>query len=156
MHTDDIYFRLLAGESSDDIAAEMTKALNEALDRIKEEEKARKAKEEEEARAAAEKAAHAKAKREAAADILADILAFCAMYYPSLGLTMEDKVSDEELYALADIVLMVFDLETMKPSNRKTSIKFSKPRNQERDIEKNNKPLSTNEVFADAFKLFGL
>ena len=156
MHTDDIYSRLLAGESSDDIAAEMTKALNEAIDRIEEEEKVRKAKEEEEARAAAEKAAHAKAKREAAADILANILSFCATYYPSLGLTTEDKVSDEELHALADLVLMVFDLEAMKPANRKTSIKFFKPRNQENDIEKNNKPLTTDDIFANAFKLFGL
>ena len=155
MHTDDIYSRLLAGESSDDIAAEMTKALNDALDRIEEEEKARKAKEEEIARIAAEEAAHAKAKREAAADILADLLAFCALYYPSLGLTLDDKVSDEELYALTDLVLMLFDLEAMKPANRKTSIKFSKPRNQENNIEKN-KPLTTDDIFADAFKLFGL
>jgi hypothetical protein len=156
MHTDDIYSRLLAGESSDDIAAEMTKALNDALDRIEEEEKVRKAKEEEEARAAAEKTAYAKAKREAAAEILADMLAFCAMYYPSLGLTMSDQVSDEELYALTDLVLMVFDLEAMKPANRKTSIKFSKPRNQESDLEKNNKPLTTDDIFANAFKMLGI
>ena len=151
MHTDDIYSRLLAGESSDDIAAEMTKALNEAIDRIEEEEKARKAKEEEEARAAEAKAVHAKVKREAVAAILVDIFNFCATHYPSLGLTMEDKVSDEELYALADVILMVLDLEAMKPANRKASIKLSKSRNQETD-----KPLTTDDIFVNAFKMFGL
>ena len=150
---DSIYSRLLAGENAEDLAKAFTDELNAAQARIAEE-AARKA--EEEARAAAEKAAHAKAKREAAADILADILAFCALYYPSLGLTLDDKVSDEELYALADIVLMVFDLEAMKPANRKASIKFSKPRNQESDIEKNNKPLTTDDIFADAFKMLGI
>ena len=153
---DSIYSRLLAGENAEDLAKAFTDELNAAQARIAEEEAARKTKEEEEARAAAEKAAHAKAKREAAADILADILAFCATYYPSLGLTMEDKVSDEELYALTDLVLMVFDLEAMKPANRKASIKFSKSRNQESDLEKNNKPLTTDDIFANAFKLFGL
>ena len=150
---EDIYSRLLAGENVDDIAKEITDMLNAAQAKFAEE-AARKA--EEEARAAAEKAANAKAKREAAAEILADILAFCATYYPSLGLTMEDKVSDEELYALTDLVLMLFDLEAMKPANRKTSIKFSKSRNQESDIEKNNKPLTTDEIFVNAFKMLGI
>ena len=150
---DSIYSRLLAGENAEDLAKAFTDELNAAQARIAEE-AARKA--EEEAKAAAEKAAHAKAKREAAADILADMLAFCALYYPSLGLTLDDKVSDEELYALTDLILMLFDLEAMKPANRKTSIKFSKPRSQESDIEKNNKPLTTDDIFADAFKLFGL
>ena len=149
MHTNDIYSRLLAGESSDDIAAEMTKALNDALDRIEEEEKARKAKEAEAARIAAEETA--KAKRETAAAILTDILNFSVTYYPSLGLTQDDKVSDEELYALTDLVLMLLDLEAMKPASRKASIQFSNPRNQE-----NNKPLTTDEIFADAFKMLGL
>lgn len=145
---DNIYSRLLAGESAEDIAKAFTDELNAAQARMAEE-AARKA--EEEARIAAEKAAHAEAKREAAADILSDMLHFCAIYYPSLGLTLEDKVSDEELYALTDLVLMVFDLEAMKPANRKTSIKFSKPRAQEND-----KPLTTDDIFANAFKMFGL
>ena len=145
---DSIYSRLLAGENAEDLAKAFTDELNAAQARIAEE-AARKA--EEEARAAAEKAANAKAKREAAADILADIFAFCATYYPSLGLTQDDQVSDEELYALTDLVLMLFDLEAMKPAKRKLDVKFSKPRNQE-----NNKPLTTDDIFADAFKLFGL
>ena len=145
---DSIYSRLLAGENAEDLAKAFTDELNAAQARIAEE-AARKA--EEEARAAAEKAANAKAKREAAADILADALAFCATYYPSLGLTMEDQVSDEELYALTDLILMLFDLEAMKPAKRKASIKFSKPHNQE-----NNKPLTTDEIFADAFKMLGI
>ena len=147
---DNIYSRLLAGESAEDIAKAFADELNAAQARMAEE-ALRKAKEEEEARIAAEKATKEKAKREAAADILADMLHFCATYYPSLGLTLEDKVSDEELYALTDLVLMVFELEAMKPANRKTSIKFSKPCAQEND-----KPLTTDDIFANAFKMFGL
>ena len=145
---DNIYSRLLAGESAEDIAKAFADELNAAQARMAED-ALRKA--EEEARIAAEKATKEKAKREAAAEILADMLHFCATYYPSLGLTLEDKVSDEELYALTDLVLMVFELEAMKPANRKTSIKFSKPRAQEND-----KPLTTDDIFANAFKMFGL
>ena len=145
---DSIYSRLLAGENAEDLAKAFTDELNAAQARIAEE-AARKA--EEEARAAAEKAANAKAKREAAADILSDALAFCATYYPSLGLTMEDQVSDEELYALTDLILMLFDLEAMKPAKRKASIKFSKSCDQE-----NNKPLTTDEIFVNAFKMLGI
>ena len=148
MHTDDIYSRLLAGENAEDLAKAFTDELNAAQARIAEE-AARKA--EEEARVAAEKAAHTKAKREAAADILADILAFCATYYPSFGLTLNDKVSDDELYSLVDLILMLMDLEVKYPSKHKISIKSPKTRDQDSD-----KPLTTNDIFADAFKMFGL
>lgn len=143
MHTDDIYSRLLAGEEADAIAREFTDELNAAQARVAEE-AARKA--EEETRVAAEKA-----KREAAAEILDDILVFCALYYPSFGLTLDDKVSDEELYALTDLVLLLLDLEAKQPSKHKISIKSSKSRDQESD-----KPLTTKDIFADAFKMFGL
>ena len=143
MHTDDIYSRLLADEEADAIAREFTDELNAAQARVAEE-AARKA--EEETRVAAEKA-----KREAAAEILDDILVFCALYYPSFGLTLDDKVSDEELYALTDLVLLLLDLEAKQPSKHKISIKSSKSRDQESD-----KPLTTKDIFADAFKMFGL
>lgn len=157
MHTNDIYSRLLAGESSDDIAAEMTKALNDALNRIEEEEKARK---EAELKAAQEKEAN-KAKMDAAKDIIADTLLFCATYYPSFGLTLDSNVTDEEIEALANMVIMLLDLEAMRPAKRSFKVKtYKRPaepevKNEEKP-ERNNKLLSTDEVFAEAFKLLGI
>ena len=152
MLTNDIYSRLLAGESSDDIAAEMTKALNEALDRIEEEEKARKE--------AELKAAQDKAKMDAAKDITTDILTFCATYYPSFGLALDDNVTDEEIEALAALIIMLLDLEAMRPRKKKAfgDSLFSATKLPV-DIELKNepkKPMTTDEVFAEAFKMLGL
>lgn len=160
MLTNDIYSRLLAGESSDDIAAEMTKALNEALDRIEEEEKARKEAELKAAQDKAAKEAHNKAKMDAAIDITTDVLTFCATYYPSFGLTLDDKVSDEEIEALATVIIMLLDLEAMKPRKRKVfgDSLFSTTKLPV-DVELKNepkKPMTTDEVFAEAFKMLGL
>ena len=160
MHTDDIYSRLLAGESSEDIAAEMTKALNEALDRIEEEEKARKEAELKAAQDKAAKEAHDKAKMDAAIDITTDVLTFCATYYPSFGLTLDDNVTDEEIEALAALIIMLLDLEAMRPAKRKAfgDSLFSATKLPV-DIELKNepkKPMTTDEVFAEAFKMLGL
>ena len=116
MLNEDIYSRLLAGESSDDIAAEMTKALNEALDRIAAEEKAQREEEERKMREAAEREAKNAAKRGQLADIITDTLYFCAEFYPSLGITTEevDQMSDETIDALADMFLMLLDVEIAK------------------------------------------
>ena len=160
MHTDDIYSRLLAGESSDNIAAEMTKALNEALDRIKEEEKARKEAELKAAQDKAAKEARNKAKMDAAIDITARVLTFCATYYPSFGLTLDSNVSDEEIEALAAMVIMLLDLEAMRPRKKKGlgDSLFSAAKLPV-DIELKSepkKPMTTDEVFAEAFKMLGL
>ena len=160
MPTDDIYSRLLAGESSEDIAAEMTKALNEALDRIKEEERARKEAELKAAQDKAAKEARNKAKQEAAADIVADVLSFCATYYPSFGLSLDDKVSDEEIETLAALIIMLLDVEAMKPKRglRAKANIFDDallPVNLELKSEPK-KPMTTDEVFAEAFKMLGL
>ena len=160
MHTDDIYSRLLAGESSEDIAAEMTEALNEALDRIKEEEKARKEAELKAAQDKAAKEARYKAKMDAAADLVSDMLAFCATYYPSFGLTLDDNVSDEEIETLASMIIMLLDLEARRPRKNKglgdslfAAAKL--PVNLELKSEPK-KPMTTDEVFAEAFKMLGL
>ena len=151
MHTNDIYSRLLAGESSDDIAAEMTKALNEALNRIEEEEKARK---EAELKAAQEKEAN-KAKMDDAADIVTDVLTFCATYYPSFGLTLDDNVTDEEIRALASMIVMLLDLETMKP-RRGLRAKLSVSDDAAATKSEVKKILTTDEVFAKAFEALGI
>jgi hypothetical protein len=161
MHTDDIYSRLLAGESSDDIAAEMTKALNDALDRIEEEEKARKEAELKAAQEKEAKEAHNRAKMNAAENLVADALVFCATYYPSFGLTLDSDVSDEEIKALASMIIMLLDLEAMKPAKRSFKAKTYKlpvelELNNKEPSELNNKPLSADEVFVKAFKMFGL
>ena len=160
MHTDDIYSRLLAGESSEDIAAEMTKALNEALDRIEEEEKARKEAELKAAQDKAAKEARNKAKMDAAIDITTDVLSFCATYYPSFGLSLDDNVSDEEIKTLASMIVMLLDLEALRPRKSKglgdslfAAAKL--PVNLELKSEPK-KPMTTDEVFAEAFKALGL
>ena len=151
MHTNDIYSRLLAGESSDDIAAEMTKALNDALNRIEEEEKARK---EAELKAAQEKEAN-RAKMDAAKDIIANTLLFCATYYPSFGLTLDDNVTDEEIEALASMIVMLLDLETMKPQ-RGLRAKLSVSDDAAATKSEVKKILTTDEVFAKAFEALGI
>ena len=151
MLTNDIYSRLLAGESSDDIAAEMTKALNDARNRIEEEEKARK---EAELKAAQEKEAN-KAKMDAAKDIIANTLLFCATYYPSFGLTPDDNVTDEEIEALASMIVMLLDLEAMKP-RRGLRAKLSVFDDAAATKSEVKKILTTDEVFAKAFEALGI
>ena len=160
MLTNDIYSRLLAGESSDDIAAEMTKALNEALDRIEEEEKARKEAELKAAQDKAAKEAHDKAKMSAACNITTDILTFCATYYPSFGLTLDDNVTDEEIEALAALIIMLLDVEAMKPRRGlRAKANFFEEAKLPVELELKSepkKPMTTDEVFAEAFKMLGL
>ena len=160
MHTDDIYSRLLAGESSDDIAAEMTKALNDAIDRIEEEEKARKEAELKAAQDKAAKEARNQAKMDAAIDITTDILTFCATSYPSFGLTLDDNVSDEEIKTLAALIIMLLDVEAMKPQRGlRAKANLFEEAKLPVDIELKSepkKPMTTDEVFAEAFKMLGL
>lgn len=156
MHTDNIYSRLLAGESSDDIAAEMTKALNDALNRIEEEEKARKEAELKAAQEKEAKEARNRAKMDAAKGIIADTLLFCATYYPSFGLSLDDNVTDEEIEALASMIVMLLDLEAMKSRKQNNLFSTAKlPVNIELKNE-SKKSMTTDEVFAEAFKMLGI
>lgn len=158
---EDIYSRLLAGENVDDIAKEITDMLNAAQAKFAEE-AARKA--EEEAKIALEKEAKEarnQAKMDAAVDIVADALDFCATYYPSFGLTLDDNVSDEEIKALASMIIMLLDLEAMRPAKRSFKSKGYKlpvelELNNKEVSERNTKPMTTDEVFAEAFKMLGL
>ena len=160
MPTDDIYSRLLAGESSEDIAAEMTKALNEALDRIKEEERARKEAELKAAQDKAAKEARNKAKMDAAIDITTDVLTFCATNYPSFGLTLDDNVTNEEIEALASMIVMLLDLEALSPRKKRgLGDNLFAAAKLPVDIELKSepkKPMTTDEVFAEAFKMLGI
>ena len=120
MHTEDIYSRLLAGESSEEIAEEMTKALNDALDRIEEEEKARQKREEEAAMAKAKYEEALAAKRATATKLVSDFLHFIGEYYPSFGFTAAevDAMEDDSICALTDLLLSVLDMEELMPAKR--------------------------------------
>jgi hypothetical protein len=139
MYTDDIYSRLLAGENADDIAAEMAKALNDAQAK-KAEEDAKRAMEE------AAKSAKAVSKREAMVDLVNDALYFCAEFYPSLGLTVEevDAMDDVTIYAMADMFIGLLDLQTIKPKC-KTKLNV--------DLKLKN---DNTDIFEDFFKSLGL
>ena len=119
-NTEDIYSRLLAGENSEAIAQEFTDALNAAQVKMAEE-AARKA--EEEAKAALEKAVaeeKKKMKREVLAELIAEAFVFISEYYPTLGITPEEvnELDDETLYALADLFIMVLDIQSLNPAKR--------------------------------------
>jgi hypothetical protein len=138
----------------------MTKALNEALDRIEEEEKARKEAELKAAQDKAAKEARNQAKMDAAVDITTRALTFCATYYPSFGLTLDDNVTDEEIEALASMIVMLLDLEAMRPRKKKgLGDSLFGAAKLPVDIElksEHKKPMTTDEVFAEAFKMLGL
>ena len=112
----DFYTRLKNGESAEDLVAQMTAELNEAEKRVSEEAKAEAKRKEEEAQRA-----DLRTKGKAAlVSLIRDFGNWCGFYYPSLGITGSD-LEDEELNALAELVMMLFDTENIKA-------KFSAPK----------------------------
>ena len=110
----DIYARLLAGESMEDIMNDITAQANEAQARYEEfkrleEERLRLEEAERKMREEAKNAA----KRDHLIDLLSETLYFIAEHYPALGITTAevDEMSDEALGALADLTLMALDME---------------------------------------------
>ncbi len=162
---EDIYDRLLAGESADDIAKELTDMLNAAQTKFAEE-AARKA--EEEAKAAlakAERESKKAAKREALKQLIADTIVFIAEYYPAFGITMDavDEVDDETLDALADLLMLTLDLESLKPSKRSFNLNgkdlFGTMDSEVKPAPKATKPAkpkTDEDVFNDFFAMLGL
>ena len=121
MDNNDIYSRLLAGESMEDIMEDLTAQANEAQTRYDEfkrleEERLRLEEAERKMREAAEREAKNAAKREQLTDIITSTLHFCAEFYPSFGITTEevDSMSDETVNALAELFLMMLDMEAAK------------------------------------------
>lgn len=123
---ENIYKRLANGESSDAIAAEFTAALNEAMARHAKEEEERAARAEAERLAKAEAETRKMAKREDMATLLNDAFYYIAKHYPELGLGPED-LNDEELFAIADMVILMLDLEVLKATHKNGEVKM-KPR----------------------------
>lgn len=156
---EDIYSRLLAGESADDIGKELTDMLNAAQAKFAEE-AARKA--EEEAKIALEKAERESkqaAKREALKQILADTIVFIAEYYPALGITMDMvyELDDETLGSLADLLMMTLELEALRPSKRSFKLNGKELFDKEvKPAPKTAKPKTDEDVFNDFFAMLGL
>ena len=123
---ENIYKRLANGESSDAIAAEFTAALNEAMARHAKEEEERAARVEAERLAKAEAETRKIAKREDMVTLLNDAFNYIAKHYPELGLEPED-LNDEELFAIADLVILMLDLEVLKATHKNGEVKM-KPR----------------------------
>lgn len=147
---ENIYARLANGESSEAIAAEFTAALNEAMARHAKDEEEKAAKVEAERLAKAEAETRKMAKREDMVTLLNDAFGYIAKHYPELGFEAED-LNDEELFAIADMVILMLDLEVLKTRGAgKTKITFTKPVT-ERKVAPNEL-----DAFAKFFKEFGL
>ena len=154
---DNIYSRLLAGESADDIAKEFTDALNTAVEQYEEAE--RKRIEEEAAKAKAARAEKAAAKKSAMVDLVDRFLYFVGEYYPALGFTVEDvdAMDDEAIYALADLFINILDMQAMMPSKRTfkmNGVDLFKPIIA-KEVEEEEKA-AKRDIFKEAFKMFGL
>lgn len=144
---DNIYSRLLAGESADDIAKEFTDALNTAIEQYE-----RKRIEEETAKAKALREIRAAEKKSAMVELVNALLYFIGEYYPSFGFTVEDvdAMDDKAIYALADLFIGILDMEQAMPSKRTKLFKptTAKAVEEEEAVKR--------DIFKEAFKMFGL
>ena len=125
MYNNDIYSRLLAGESMEDIMEDLTAQANEAQDRYNEfrrleEERLRLEAAERKIREDAEREAKHAAKRDHLVDLISELLYFIAEHYPAFGITTAevDDTSDETLNALADLAIMALDMEAAKKARQ--------------------------------------
>lgn len=153
---DNIYSRLLAGESADDIAKEFTDALNTAVEQYEEAE--RKRIEEETAKAKAARETKAAAKKSAMVDLVDRFLYFVGEYYPSLGFTVEDvdTMDDEVIYALADLFINILDMQAMMPSKRTFKLNGADLFKPTTAKEVETAEAVKRDIFKEAFKMFGL
>ena len=141
----DIYTRLVNGESADAIAKEFTTALNEAEARIQEEARV---KAEAEAKAKEARDANREAAKVACRALVKDFGKWIIRYFPAIGLTEED-LDDESIDVLVNLMMMTMDMEGMKisvaGSKNKPTVK----------VNETAKP-ATVDPFASFFKSFGL
>lgn len=157
-----LYEQLKAGTSAEDIAAAFTAELNKAEEQLRVEREA-----EEKAKAAA-----TAIKIDEAATLLRKVVAFVSYYYPSLGLEDDDTLTEDDYRALAELLLLMLDLEAIKPAKRQFKMKsYTKPvAKVEEDDEctetvpravrgqraKANPVDEASDPFTDFFKAFGL
>ena len=139
-----LYEQLKSGASAEDIAAAFAKELNEAEDRIRAEEEAELKRMEEELNRS-EKRAGVIAMLDSAVHVL-------STWYPSFGINYEE-ISEDDLDALADLVIALLDLEALKPAKR--SFKLKSYKTPEAKVEADSAP-AKEDPFALFFKTFGL
>lgn len=139
----DFYTRLKNGESAEDIVAKVTAELNEAEKRVAREAEAEAKRKQEEAQRV-----NLRVKgKDALANLIRDFGNWCGSYYPSLGITGAD-MENEEVNALAELVMMLFDAENVKA-------KFSTPKTSKITV-KTDFGKMNEDVFAKFFKELGI
>lgn len=127
-----IYDELRSGATAEDLVAQFTAQLNEAEARIKQEE----------AEAEAAKTAKTEAKRNDMIDAMEALVTAIERHYPDL---LEGKTVDtEDIEAMADVVIMMLDMHSVMPVKIKASKSVKA------------KPATSEDIFADFFKSFGL
>ena len=158
----DIYTRLKNGESIDDIMNGFADEANAAQVRIAEEEAAAEAAEVERLKTYAEQRARNEAKLTDLTSLLDDTFRFVAKWYPELEIE-EGDWEEEDLKVLANLVLMLLDVEVIKTSAKSKAVEESTetvahPRKKlpVKIAVSANKPVTTDDVFADFFKSLGL
>ena len=150
-----LYEQLKAGTSAEDIAAAFAEELNKAEEQLRAEREA-----EEKAKAAAVAAERAKEaiKIDEAATLLRKLVAFISYYYPSLGLEDDEALTEDDYRALAELLLLMLDLEAMKPAKRQFKMKsYTKPvAKVEAEADAPVTKPALDDPFANFFKAFGL
>ena len=139
-----LYEQLKSGTSAEDIAAAFAKELNDAEERIKAEEAAELKRMEEEL--------NREAKHADVVEMLDSALHVLSTWYPSFGVNYEE-VSEDDIQALADLVIALLDLEALKPAKRSFKLKSYKA--PEAKVEAPAVP-AKDDPFALFFKTFGL
>ena len=136
---------------------------NAAQARIEAEEQAAKDAEVARMKAYAEERARTEAKLTDLTSLLDDTFRFVAKWYPELEIE-EGDWEEEDLKALANLVLMLLDVEVIKASAKSKRAEaectetVASPRKKlpVKLAVSANKPVSTDDVFADFFKSLGL
>ena len=124
---ENIYNQLKSGMTSEQLVAEFTKSLNDAENRIKEEERAKVMRAEEARRLSTA------ARRESLIDALDTLISWFKEFYPEL---IDEADLDREAQGqLADVILLMVELKS---------------------LEAKRKPAPTEDAFAKFFKEFGL
>lgn len=138
----DIYEALKSGMTPEELAETFSKSLNEAENRIAQEEaeQARLAKE------AEERAELERTKKEDFTDVISELLRTIGEHYPEFQVEATEEVAG----AIADLVIMSIDLERMRGRHQiKVNVK---------PVRLTKSPVNVDEhdVFAKFFKQFGL
>lgn len=146
-----IYKRLQNGETSEAIAEEFTKALNDAMARFEAEEQARKEEEARRMKAYAEQRAREDAKRNDLISLLDSAFGFIAKWYPEAGLT-EGDWDEEDIAAIANLVLPLLDIEVAKGVSKSKKVPAATAKLPVKVSVKK----SDEEIISDFFKSLGM